>query len=91
MNEEASFSGTTTIQADQTITNAEGDKHFRSDFSAITGTNKNISSVLLCRLFRNSSHINDTYDNGTALALLIDIDFHYEIDMIGSRLLATKS
>lgn len=90
INQDGSFSATTTIHVDQAIEDDEGDKHFRTDFAEIDGTGKTISSVLVCRLFRNSSHENDTYDSGTALALLIDIDFHYERDTEGSRQVATK-
>ena len=85
----ADFSATTTIYAEESMTD-EADKHQMTAFAAITGTGKTISSMLVCRLFRNSSHANDTYDNGTALALLLEVDFHYELDTVGSRQITTK-
>ena len=90
INMDGSFSATTTIWVDATIEDDEGDKHFLNSFAAIDGTGKTISSVLICRLFRNSSHENDTYDSGTALALLIDVDIHFELDTVGSRAILTK-
>lgn len=50
--------------------------------SGITGTGKTISSILMCRLYRNGVDANDNY---TGDAALLSIDFHYEIDTFGSR------
>ena len=83
------FAGTTTIYAEESMTD-RSDDHIMTNFAAIDGTGKTISSMITCRLFRNSSHANDTYDSGTALALLLEIDFHFEKDQIGSRLISTK-
>lgn len=83
-NIDGTFSGTTTIHAEESMTD-RADDHIKTAFSAIDGTGKTISSMLTCRLFRNSSSPNDTYDSGTALALLLEIDFHFEIDTVGSR------
>jgi len=44
-------------------------------------TGDELSTVLICRLFRNSSHANDTY-GGTAGLLYIDA--HYQVDSFGS-------
>lgn len=50
------------------------------DNVGISGTGKTISSVLICRIWRNSN--SDTYN---ADAGLLFVDFHYEIDTMGSR------
>lgn len=53
----------------------------------ITGLDKNISSVLMCRLYRNGTGSNDTY---TSSAALLSLDLHYEIDSFGSSSEYTK-
>lgn len=63
-------------------------KHQVKDFAALDATGKTISSMIVCRLFRDSGHANDTYDNDAAL---LECDFHYEIDTpAGSRAITTK-
>ncbi len=82
---DGSFSGTTTIYGEESFTDT-ADKHTVTDLTTIDGSGHTaLISMLVCRLFRNSSHANDTYDSGSALALLLEIDFHIEMDMIGSR------
>lgn len=51
----------------------------------IIATNKTLSSMLICRIYRNVA--SDTYNNDAAL---LEIDFHYEMDTIGSRAVLTK-
>jgi hypothetical protein len=41
----------------------------------------NVSSVIMCRFFREGSHPDDTYDFDAAAT---SIDFHYQLDSIGS-------
>jgi hypothetical protein len=48
----------------------------------LSATGKKISSVLVCRIWRNSSNTNDTY---AANAGLLFLDFHYQLDTFGSR------
>ncbi|NDP21333.1 MAG: hypothetical protein GZ091_09675 [Paludibacter sp.] len=50
--------------------------------SGISGTGKTISSVLVCRLYRDGAAADDTF---TGDAFLLSTDFHYEIDSFGSR------
>lgn len=85
-NIDGTFAGSTTIHAEESMTDRAND-HIKTLFPAIDGTGKTISSMLTCRLFRNSSSVNDTYDSGTALALFMEIDFHFEKDTVGSRLI----
>lgn len=58
------------------------DEHLRTGFGYISGTGKTISSILLCSLERNSGNILDTYNGKTAY--LLEVDFHYQIDSLGS-------
>jgi hypothetical protein len=64
------------------------DKHLMSSFTAIVGSGKTISSMLLCSLTRNSSDVLDTY-NGKS-AYFLEIDFHYAEDTLGSNTITTK-
>ena len=79
------FGATDTIYAedpeDPPSTTPTADTHYLSEFSAIDMTGDELSTVLICRLFRNSSHANDTY-GGTAGLLYIDA--HYQVDSFGS-------
>lgn len=58
--------------------------HLLTNFPAITPSTSqdNISSILLMRIFRNSSNASDTY---TGSAYGISFDIHYEINTAGSR------
>jgi hypothetical protein len=64
-------------------------KHYKTQFAAITPTasQNGISSILICRLFRNSSHADDTF---TGIAGLLYADVHFELNTIGSRTELTK-
>jgi len=62
-------------------------KHQMTPDVSITGTDKGISSMLICNVKRTDTGTDDTWA-GTAsgsLPLLLEIDFHYEIDTVGSR------
>lgn len=48
-----------------------------------TGTGKGLSSMFNCTLRRKSSHANDTCNSKDAC--LMEADFHYQIDTLGSR------
>ncbi|MDX1954390.1 MAG: hypothetical protein SFU20_02590 [Chitinophagaceae bacterium] len=50
--------------------------------TGIDGTGKKISSILICRIWRNSSDLNDTY--GADVGLLF-VDFHIQVDGYGSH------
>jgi hypothetical protein len=55
---------------------------------AITGSGKGISSMLLCNL-RRTDELTDPWTNAQG-PLLLEIDFHYPIDTVGSRQRASK-
>lgn len=69
---------TTTVMGVITST----DSHHLTDFSDIDMTGNKISTVITCRLFRNSSDATDTY---TGTAGLLYIDFHYQRNSLGSK------
>lgn len=50
--------------------------------AGIDGTGKKISSILICRLWRNSSNTNDTYNYDAGVLFM---DFHIEVDGYGSH------
>jgi len=70
--------GSTPTPDEQLIAN----RHYVTELGDLDGTGKTISSMLVCRLFRNATHEDDDY---TGDAGLLEIDFHYEIDRPGSR------
>lgn len=53
-----------------------------TDGTGLVGTGKKISSILICRIWRNSSNGADTYRDDAGL---LSLDFHYQIDTVGSR------
>lgn len=59
-------------------------KHYVDPFSMINtaSTTNGISSILICRLWRDSGNINDTYPDTCGL---LYVDFHYEVDSLGSN------
>jgi hypothetical protein len=68
------------------------DKHQMTPEVTITGTSKNISSMLLCNVKRTDTGADDTWA-GTAsgqLPMLLEIDFHFEMDTIGSKTSSSK-
>lgn len=78
------FGTPTTVYADTigvgSITNA--DTHSITPFAGISMSGDSLSTAVLCRLFRNSSDLADTY---AGTAGLIFIDAHIEIDALGSK------
>jgi len=50
--------------------------------TGLDGSGKKISSILICRIWRNSSNSADTYTDDAGL---LSLDFHYQIDTVGSR------
>ena len=67
-------------------------KHQMTPEVTITGTGKDISSMLMCNLKRTDTGADDTWaGSGTGnLPMILEVDFHFPIDTIGSRQQATK-
>jgi hypothetical protein len=76
---DASSGATATTSGDTTLT---ADKHYLTEIATITGTSKNIGSMLICRIFRNSS---DATDDLAQAAFAFEADFHFQVDTLGSR------
>ena len=80
------FDDTTILYAEDPIPPIGGKpmayQHVISGFESISGAGHNLSSMLICRVFRDGTHDNDTYKG---FAYLLEFDFHYQIDASGSR------
>lgn len=57
-------------------------QHLISPLGSINGSNIGLSTILICRLFRDTTNANDTFANPIGL---LSIDFHYEVDSLGSH------
>lgn len=57
--------------------------HIYTALTTMNGVGKTLSSMVLCSLRRNSSDANDTYNSQNAY--LLEVDFHYQLDTLGSR------
>lgn len=73
--------GNTTIIYTNDPADGTAYKHQLADFSAISATGQTLSSMLMCRVFRDAGNVADTY---TGDAGLLEIDFHHRIDSLGS-------
>jgi hypothetical protein len=80
------FPNTTLLTAVSAAINgtANNGQHLITPFASLTPDNSQnkMSSVLMCRFYRKGGDAADTY-NGNAAVLFVD--FHYEIDAIGSH------
>jgi len=56
--------------------------HTATDIATLDGTGKTVSSMLMCRLFRDGTNALDTC---TSKVFLSEFDFHFEINSFGSR------
>jgi len=86
----ATFGATTTIYAignHVNDANLVAGKHYITSFAAITpdSTQDGLSSVMTCRIFRNSSNAADTYDVSGNKCGLLYVDAHYQLARIGSN------
>jgi hypothetical protein len=83
------YAGTLTIYA---ATKEDGDvnttagKHNITEFAPLTPdvTQDGLSSLLVCRLFRNSSNVADTYTVAGNKCGLLYIDAHFQLNTMGS-------
>ena len=53
----------------------------------LTGTSKNISSMLICNIKRTDTGADDTWSNSASgsLPFILEIDFHFKQDTLGSN------
>jgi hypothetical protein len=62
-------------------------KHQMTPDIVISGTGKGISSMLVCNIRRSDTGTDDTWVSATTgqLPILLEVDFHFPINTIGSR------
>jgi hypothetical protein len=67
-------------------------KHQMTPDIIINGSGKDISSMLICNIKRTDTGTDDTWVTNTAgnLPLLLEADFHYQIDTMGSQTTTVK-
>lgn len=83
----ATFGNTTIIYSSTPEggdTGTTANKHMITEFAALTPTaaQDGLSSIMVCRLYRDSANAGDTY---TGNAGLLYLDVHYELDKLGSN------
>lgn len=82
------FGNTTIIYGDEQTNGATEtitvDKHYMTEIGTITGSGHTLSSMLVCRLFRDATGNGgtDDYDDDAGM---LEVDFHYEVDSFGSK------
>lgn len=62
-------------------------QHLITNLPVISGSGIDISTIIVCRLFRAATNGSDTFANEVGL---LSMDFHYQIDTEGSRSEYTK-
>ena len=85
-NVQGTFPGETTVA--KAFTNGATDQQLIAGIADLDGTAKTVSSMLLCSLKRNSSNVADTLTGKSAY--LLEVDFHFQMDTLGSQNEATK-
>lgn len=75
------FGQTSIVRGTQLVEAGSQYKQFITDLTPLDGTGKRLSSVLLCRLFREPTNVADTFAAG---AIALSIDFHYLSNTWGS-------
>lgn len=86
-NIDGTFPATTEIAVNDPGSGTAND-HQLAGLPDISGTGKTISSMLICKLYRDANSVADTFD---ADAGLLEIDFHFEIDAPGSDAATSKT
>lgn len=82
------FSGSTIIDMTDYCSGIDNKHQMTADI-ILPNTDKNISSMMLCKIYRDTG---DTWSETVTgrLPILLEVDFHYEIDRPGSRERSTK-
>ena len=86
-NIDGTFGASATADMTDTCTGTNH-KHKMTPSATLTGTSKNISSMLVCKIYRDSG---DTWVGTTANGpALLELDFHFEADSFGSKTVLAK-
>ncbi|NCO64741.1 MAG: hypothetical protein GW810_09740 [Flavobacteriales bacterium] len=87
----ASLHGATTIITGNTpitpVGTVDAYEHAITSLGTMSGSGKALSSMIICRIFRDADDASDTYGQDAGL---FEIDFHYQVDSDGSREEYTK-
>jgi len=88
-NIDGTFGASATVDLSDACQSTDDD-HLNTPEVAISGTDKTISSILVCRLWRDLT--GDTWVGTTAAQspAILEFDFHFEIDTVGSRQTTVK-
>lgn len=81
----AAFGVTTIIKNTAQAAGGVAYMHKLADLGSMSGTGKDISSMIVCRIFRDVA--SDNYNNDAAL---LEVDFHYRTDTPGGSDLETS-
>jgi hypothetical protein len=73
--------GNTTLITATDAADGTAYKHQLADFADISGSGKNESSMLLCRIYRKAADAADTF---TGDAVFLEVDFHFQMNKLGS-------
>ncbi len=67
-------------------------KHQKTPTVVVAGSGKTISSALICNIIRTDTGADDTWAGSSAgnLPMLLEVDFHFPLDTVGSRGIVTK-
>ena len=85
-NENGTFGNTTTLTMSD-VGDGTINKHQYTSDDPISGAGLTISSMIMCRLYRDGGQGNDNFVGDAAL---LEFDIHYELDTLGSRAENTK-
>ena len=82
------FAPSTTVDLTDTC-NGIDDRHEISPSGTVVSADQGISSMLVCRLYRDAG---DTWSSAVVgqQPILLEFDFHFEIDTLGSELETSK-
>jgi hypothetical protein len=86
-NMEGTFPAATSTSKTIAIDGTNGKHQFEEVIATISGTGKEVSSILLCTLERVANDTNDTF---TESVFVIGVDFHVPHNTMGSRQIGTK-
>ena len=82
------FPSTTTLTSNSVVATPSGiGQHNITPLGKINGAGIEISTILVCRLYRAPDDSRDTFGDEVGL---LSMDFHYQIDALGSRTEYTK-
>jgi len=71
------FTSTTTVYIDQEAGGVDRQHNIAEVASGLLGGDIEVDTVIMCRIFRDATHANDTYG---ADAFGICVDIHYQVD-----------